>query len=130
MKENSFIEQIVTKEITATLREDGIIHLFIHSNTEVTKNTLDNILASLKKLQQGPIPLIVEAGEFVTVSKEAKLYAQDYESKIDVESRSLITKNLAQKIMVNYYYKNRPIDSAFKEFSSIDAGVKWLKKES
>jgi len=128
MNKVDFEEQIVTNEITATLRKDGIIHLFIHDNTEVTKNTLDNILISLKKLQDGPIPLVVEAGEFVTVSKEAKLYAQDYESKIEVESRALITRNLAQKIMVNFYCKHRPIDSSFKEFNSIEAGVEWLKK--
>ncbi|MBL1280494.1 MAG: hypothetical protein COA33_009490 [Fluviicola sp.] len=130
MQEVEFQEQIVTNEITATLRQDGIVHLFIHDNTDITKDTLDNILVSLKKLKDGPIPLIVEAGEFVTVSKEAKLYAHDYESKINVESRALITKNLAQKIMVNFYYKNRPIDSPFKEFRTIEAGVEWLKREA
>ncbi|HIP32293.1 MAG TPA: hypothetical protein EYG86_05995 [Crocinitomicaceae bacterium] len=128
MKNTNTINKVRTDEITVTLRPDGIVHLYIHPETEISKNTLLSISSSLKQLvSKRSIPLIVEAGEFVSVSKEAKEYAKNYESEVDVISRSVITKNLAQKIIANYYYKNRTVSSPVEEFDTIEEGIKWLK---
>ena len=129
MKNTNTIHKISTDEITVTLRPDGIVHLYIHPETEISKKTLLSISSSLKQLVgEDSIPLIVEAGEFVSVNKEAKEYAKNYESEIDVISRAVITKNLAQKIIANYYYKNRTVSSPVEEFDTIKEGVEWLTK--
>ena len=129
MKIKEIIQEISNDEISVQLRPDGIVHLFIHDEVEITKDTLIQLSNNLKKLVgEKAVPMIVEAGEFISVSKEAKQYAKDYESEIDVISRAVITKNLAQKIIANYYY-NREVSSPVKEFDTLEEGVEWLKSK-
>ena len=128
MKEIKTTPKISTSEFTIQLREDGIIHLYLHDQIEISKNTLIELSENIKKLVgDKAAPLIVEAGEFVEVTKEAKEFANEYESEIPIISRAIVTKNLAQKIIAHYYYKNRKVSSPVKEFDTIEDGIKWLK---
>jgi len=124
----TFIETIEEPGISAHLRKDGIVHLYIKDHTHVTHLMLENLIVKLKKLKKGKIPLIVEAGEFVTIGQDAKKYAVEFEDKANISSRIVIAKNLAQKILVNYYYKNQVLKKPFKEFDSLKDAEKWLRE--
>jgi len=125
---NIFIETIEESGITAHLRKDGIVHLFIKNHTYVTHSMLENLIVQLKNLKKDKIPLIVEAGEFVTIGQDAKKYAKEFEDKANISSRIIIAKNLAQKILVNYYYKSQVLDKPFKEFNSLNDAESWLNE--
>ncbi len=126
---NQFIKTIKDTGITAHLRKDGIVQLFIKDHTHVTHDELNKLIKKLNGFKQDKIPLIVEAGEFVTIGKDAKEFAQEFEQKAKISSRAVITKNLAQKILVNYYYKSQQLKKPFQEFESIEEAERWLKSQ-
>ncbi len=126
----SIIETVETSGISAHLREDGIVHLYIKDHTHITREMLENLIVQLKQLKKNNVPLIVEGGEFITIGQNAKRFAKEFESKANISSRIVITKNLAQKILVNYYYKNQILEKPFKEFNNTEEAEKWISKNN
>ncbi len=123
----TIIETVKNTGITANLRKDGIVYLYIEDYTHINKEILENLIKKLKKLKHDKIPLIVEGGEFITIGQDAKMFAKEFEEQAGISSRAVITKNLAHKILVNYYYKNQSFEKPFKEFDDIKEAEKWLK---
>ena len=118
--------KVKTKEFVATLREDGIIHVVVSNNTHITIDIQVEMVKAYWSLTTIKRPFIFEAGEFVSISKEARINAKTIEEETPVLASALIIKNLAHKILAEYYYKfNRP-KRPLKLFKSIETAEKWL----
>lgn len=112
----------------ATLRDDGIIHVLIANNTHITVEMQEEMVKTYWQLTSIKRPFIFEAGEFISITKEARLNAKIIEDKTPVLASALIVNNLAKKILGEYYYKfNRP-KQPLKLFKSIELAEEWLLK--
>lgn len=126
-------EQIIHKielpESVIGLRKDGIVHVYIKPHTEITSEYQGRQLKVLQEITNGkPFPAIYEAGEYVTVGKDARDNAIRLESLTPTICKVVYVTNLAHKMISEFYYKfNKPVQP-YRVFSDFDEGIAWLKK--
>lgn len=73
-------------------------------------------------------PFIFTGGEFVTVSKEARLNATKMESLTPVAASAIVVQNLAQRIIANYYYKFNKPKTPYRIFKDVEKAADWLNE--
>lgn len=117
---------IETKSFTANLRDDNIVHVHIKSNTSITVGLQAKMQIAYWKLTDEPIPFIFTAGQFLTITKEARENAIKMEKDVPVSASALIILNTAQRILANFYYKVNKPKNPLKIFNEFDDGIKWL----
>jgi aspartyl/asparaginyl-tRNA synthetase len=116
------------KEALVGLRKDGIVHVYYRPHTEINIELQDKMLAIFNEITQGnKMPFLFEAGEFCTVTKEARLNAIHMEDRTPTFATAVLVRNLAQKMIADFYYKvNRP-RQPFKVVHQKEKGIAWLK---
>ena len=99
-----------TKNIEVFLMKEGILHIHLMKNAEITLN--DSILAveEMGILTKGKkIPVFIDAGEFCTVDKGARIFSASKESNTCMLADAIAYSNLGQKLMAHFYTKeNNP----------------------
>ena len=73
-------------------------------------------------------PFIFSAGEFVSITKEARKNATKMEDQVPVSASAVLVINLAQKLIADFYYKFDKPKNPLKVFRDFDKGIEWLKK--
>jgi hypothetical protein len=126
------LEMIIHKSIdresyTVHLRTDGVVHVHFKPNTLITKELQDSLEEDYKMITSEKRPFIFTGGEFVSITKEARLNAIAMEPRVPIGCNAIIVKNLAQRIIADYYYKfNKPLQP-YKVFKNFDQGLAWVK---
>ncbi len=115
-----------TAEFDVHLRANGIIYVCFKPNTHITIEMQERMIEAYWEVTDINRPFIFEAGEFISISKEARLNAIKIEEKSPVLASAIIVKNLAQKILGEYYYKfNRP-KNPVKLFTNVASAEEWI----
>lgn len=129
--EVNFVRKIVREQVIVGLRHDGIIHIYFMPNTEINLEFQAELLSILIEISGGEKSLIIyEGGEFISVTKEARENAIVIEDQTPTLASVVVVKNLAQKIIADFYYfVNRP-KKPYKVFWDFDKGVDWLLTHS
>ena len=129
LNHNRYIAQVEIDEVIVSLRKDGIVHVYIKPNVHIDIDAQMRMLAAYKKVTNIRRPFVFEAGEFASVSKEARQNAPKLEEESLVLATAIVVKNLGQRILADYYYKfNRP-KRPLKIFKNMDNAVDWLNEE-
>jgi len=121
-----YIAQEETTEIVVSLREDGIVHVFIKPGTHITVDVQKSMIETYYKVTNIKRPFIFEAGEFTSISKEARQNATVIEDTAPVAASAIIVKNLGQRIIADYYYKFNKPKQPLKIFKREEDAVIWL----
>ncbi len=108
------------------LRKDGIAHIFIEDETEIESDLQQNIAGALKyfKGDGEKIPVIIELGNFLNISEKAISHEQ-LSFKETVKSIAVYAKNMADRIIANYYTKKYKTSSTFIVFNDFDKAVAY-----
>ena len=125
LKQDHYINQVENDEIIVSLRNDGIIHVFIKPNTHITVDVQTRMVEAYYKITKIPRPFIFEAGEFASISKEARLNATLIEDQTPVKASAIVVKNLGHRIIADYYYKFNKPKRPLKIFKNSDDASKW-----
>ncbi len=128
MEACTIVNSIETDEIVVSLRTDGIVHVHIKADTQITLKTQDDMLVIYWQITKIKRPFIFTGGEFVTVSKEARLNATIMESSTPVAASAIVVQNLAQRIIANYYYKFNKPKTPYRIFKDVDKAADWLNE--
>ena len=126
MTQDIYITKVETPEITVSLRKDGIVHVVIKPNTHITIEVQDRMFEAYCKITEIKRPFLIEGGEFVSVTKEARERSAAKDGEIPRTATALYVKNLGQKIIADFYHKINKPKTPVKVFKSFDAGIKWL----
>lgn len=128
MEACTIVNSIETDEIVVSLRTDGIVHVHIKADTQITLKTQDDMLVIYWQITKIKRPFIFTGGEFVTVSKEARLNATKMESLTPVAASAIVVQNLAQRIIANYYYKFNKPKTPYRIFKDVEKAADWLNE--
>lgn len=126
-KEITIIKAASHESFTVHLRSDGIVHVHILASTRITVELQKFMEDSYKEVTSIKRPFIFSGDEFVSITKEARTNAIVMANRIPIICSAIVVRNLAQKIIADYYYKfNKPPDP-YKVFKSFDDGIDWLR---
>lgn len=126
---DKIIRLIEHESVLVGLRSDNVIHVEFKENSEITLNVQQHLLKSALELAQGKyLPVIYEAEPFVSISKDAKKNANEMEDDFPHTATVVVVKNLAQRILADFYYKVRPVKRPYKIVTDFEKGIDWLQK--
>jgi hypothetical protein len=124
------VKRVEVPEAVIGLREDGIIHVSFVSGTEITVEVqmklleVYNNIASFQKRK-----FVFEGGEFVSISKDAMDNAFKIEDEAPLGITAVVIRNLAQKLIAEFYYKVRKPKQPYKVFKEFDKAIAWLHEQ-
>ena len=134
MKQTDRIVRLIeTDHAKVGMRDDGIVHVYYKAKTEINIELQAKMLEVFNEITgKQQHPFIFEAGEAVTVTKEARDNAITMELQTPVCCTVVSVTNLAHRIIAEFYYKfNKPIQP-YKVTTNFEDGIQWLldvKKE-
>lgn len=109
--------------------ERGIMFVLVKSGTHITPEVQEGFLQLYSQVNPGKdVPFVFEGGEFITVSKEAIDNAYELEFRAPLSASALVVKNLAQRIMADFYYKFKKTYKPVKVFRELDDAIQWLEQ--
>lgn len=122
------LEFIDHEKVIVSKRSDSIIHVTFKPNTEITVEFQNELVEMYNQLTGGKKSLFIfEGGEFVSVTKEARENAITIEDNTPTRASAIVVRNLAQKIVADFYYKINKPKQPFKVFWSFEKGILWLQ---
>lgn len=125
--EEKLVRRIEINEAIVGLREDGIVHVYYRPHTEINIDLQEKLLDVLQDITGGvKTAIIYQAGEYCTVTKDARENAIAIEHLSPTRASVVYVKNLAQRMIAEFYYKFNKPKQPYKVVSDFDEGIKWL----
>lgn len=127
-KDHDVINEISITEATVRLRRDGIVHVYYNDNVilnvelQTKMADLFNSITNNKKSY-----FIFEAGDNVTITKDARDNAIKIEDSTPVLATAVVANNLAYRIIANFFIKVQRPKGKYRVVESVDEAVTWFK---
>ena len=124
----NIIKQIKIPEATVSLWENGIVHVFYNDNlvldipVQLKMADVFNEITNHKKSH-----FIFEAGDGVTITKEARDNALKLEDSTPILASAVIASNLAYRMIANFFLKVQRPKGQYRVVANMDEAVKWLQ---
>lgn len=126
LDQNHIITQKETEHARVSLRNDGIVHVFFKPNMHMTRELQMELVDMYWEVASFPRPFLFEAGEFVSISKEARTNALNIEDTSPIGVSAVVVKNLAQRIIADYYYRFNKPKRQIRIFKNSADAISWL----
>jgi len=116
------------KNLSVSLLKEGILHIHLNTNSEITMADAMLAVEAMEKLGGGKKhPVFIDAGAFCSVDKEVREFSASKESNIFTLADAIAYNSLAQKIIANFYVNQNEPTVPTKVFSSMADALTWLK---
>lgn len=124
----SIIREIDLDASVVSLRNDGIIQIFMKPNRTMNLTDGKQIVEALSEIGGGKkFPLLFIAGNFTLANNEARQYAASKEANEYTIASVFVVNNIAQKMMGQAYLAfNHPITPT-RIVTNEEDGITWLK---
>lgn len=121
------IKKHETNDYIIGLRDDGIVHVLYKDGSELDVKMQLEMLEVYKQVCHNKLtPFIFEAEEYVTITKEARDNATSLEDESPLSMSAIIVKNLAHKLIADFYLKFNKPKRPYKVFKNFQEGIDWL----
>ncbi len=121
------VKSIETDRLIVSLREDGIVHVYTKDRVTIDIDCQNEMKRLYWEITDIPRPFIFSSGEFLSLTREAQKNAKTMEKNVPVAASALVVRNVAQKLMADFYYKFDPPNNPLKVFRDFEKGLDWLK---
>lgn len=123
------MRDIDLKKANVRLTDEGSIHIHIKDQSEIELSDAVLIFEAMEKLGGGKKhPVLIDAGEFSSIDKEARMFSASIESNIFTLADAIAYYNLAQKLLAEFYLKNNKPVVPTRVFSNKEDAIVWLKE--
>ena len=122
------MKSINLKKIRVTVLKEGILHIHLKSNCEITLNDALLGLEAMEKLSgKSKMPVFIDAGEYCSIEKEVREFSASEESNLYTLADAIAYDNIGQKLIANFYlHSNKPVVPT-KIFASKKEALVWLR---
>lgn len=111
------------------LREDGIVHMDIKDEIQVTVDIIREINKAVEKMGGGKkYPNLITAGRYTSITKEARDFAASEEANIYTLADAYVLQAFHQKILGNFFVKVIKPLNPVRFFDDEKEAVEWLKR--
>jgi hypothetical protein len=91
-------------------------------------NDAVGIIAAMGKIGNGKkFPVFIDAGDYVNVDKEVRIFSASKEGNIYTLADAIAYNSFAQKLVANFYLKHNKPAIPTKIFSEKTEAIEWLK---
>lgn len=128
MKEqDQLVRKIENDFAIVGMRKDGIVHVYFKPHTVLTVTVQEVLLVVYHEITGGKKhPFIFQAGEYCSVSKEARDNAANIEHQSPAKASVVYVNTLAHKLIAEFYYKFNKPAQPYKVVSEFSDGIRWL----
>ena len=124
---DQIVRQIETEEAIVALRKDGIVHVYYKRGTVINVELQTSIYKIFHEITGGVrTPFIFEAGEYCSVTKEARANAIATEDITPTSATVVYVHNLAYRMIAEFYYKFNKPKQPYKVCTTFEEGIEWL----
>lgn len=122
------MKEIFLQKSTVSLLEEGILHIHLKSGTEIHLTDAVLIVEAMGKLGGGKkFPVLIDAGEFIAVDQEVRVFSASEESNLYTLADAIAYYSLGQKLIANFYLSHNKPAVPTRTFSDKKAAIEWLK---
>lgn len=111
-----------------TLTNDGLLEVYFKDNANITEDSIEWVLQTGKKMTDVNVPALYSGGEFVSITKKGAAHQRKTHQLNPYSAKAVVVKNLAQRILADYYYKLSKNPYPMKIFKKEEDAIEWLKK--
>ena len=125
--EIKIVREISITEASVKLRDDGIVLVYYNNNTvldvplQIKMADIFNEITKQKKSY-----FIFNAGENVTITKEARNNALKLEDSTPILASAVVADNLAYRIIANFFIKVQKPKGKYKIVANVEEAVNWI----
>ncbi len=120
--------EIKLKTVTIRLISEHIVENVIHDYANIDAEHMLELKEANKQLTQGmPYAVLVDSGEYTSITKEARELAASDKFKDVTIANAIIVNSLGHKIIGNFYMNINKPKIKTKIFSDRDKAIEWLK---
>ena len=120
------LKKIETDFLIAKLRSDDIAHIHVKANTLVDLAVQAEMQRIYNELTPVKIPFIFTGDEFVSVTSEARKNSIKMEEHVPLPHSVIVVRNLAQRILAEYYYKFNKPKRPVKIVTKFEDAIGWI----
>jgi hypothetical protein len=126
--DNLYVNIIELPEAWIKLRNDNIVHVIFKTGAVLDVPLQMRMLDKYIEICDGrKLPFLFDAMEHVTITKEAKVNAVEIERLAPVTANAVIARNLAYRLIAEFYLKVNKPKMPFKIFKNEDDAISWLR---
>lgn len=119
---------ITLRNASLHIRNDGILHIHIKPGADLALNDAVEIVETMGKIGNGKkFPVLIDAGDFVQVDEEVRLFSASKESNIYTIADAIAYHSFAQKLVADFYVKHNQPTVPTKVFPDEPGAIEWLK---
>ena len=125
------IKESTTKTVRLRLLSNGVVHYSYLPNSTVCEiEHLVNHDAIVEFTQNIKHLVILDAGQFLNLTPEARKLIRKLEETVPVAARAVVVKTLGERMIINFYISfHKPIIPT-KVFSNYENAMLWLKNKN
>ena len=122
------MKTIDLKKSVVSLLDEGILHIHLKGGAEIELEDAVLVVEAMGKLGDGKkYPVLIDAGEFVSVDKEVRIFSASPESNIYTLADAIAYVSLAQKLIADFYIKYNKPAVPTRDFPTKEEAIEWLK---
>ena len=122
------MHEIELKKSIVTLLDNGILHIHFKPGVEIVLSDAILIVEAMEKVGKGKkYPVLIDAGEFVSVDQEVRIFSASEESNMFTIADAIAYYSFAQKLIADFYIKNNHPVIPTRAFANKEEAIKWLE---
>lgn len=123
------VKVITTRTARISLDNDGIVHVFYLSYSDVDVEDKKEHHAAFAEITGGiKHPFLINAGDHVSFTREARNYGSRMEKHQPFKAFALVARTAAYMLMANFYFQFHKPAMPYRIFRSEEEALKWLKE--
>ncbi len=121
-------QQTETRTVTLSVREDGIVHVLLKKNADITlEDAMENHRATMQLVGDREHAVLVDSRPARSISREARTYFADREVRRKALAQAIVIDSGVSRVMGNFFLGlNRP-PFPVKLFTAEEEAAQWLK---
>lgn len=121
------LQRIENEYALIELRSDDIVEVFFKDHFTMDIPAQEYLLKEYQKICNGKrMPFIYHAGNFVTITKEARENAIRLEDQHPANATAILATTLAYKLIAAFYLKFNKPKLPYKVFTDKRKAIEWL----
>lgn len=120
------INIIDNNSVECRMINDNVFHAYLKPDATCSSEEVDLIIDEYNRLTSSrPLKFLLEMAPFASIDINGCETLQ--KSNIKTMCEAIITSDLAQSLIINFYFRNRPRSHPSKSFKTRDQAIDWLE---
>jgi len=120
---SSAIQEI--DELLCYMHNEDVFYTYFKPNSVNSAEQVKFVFDHYREITKGTtVKVLVEMGEYSSLDSEARAYLQSH--KVAGACEAIVTKNLAQLMIINFYFRFKSHKHPSKAFKKRANALKWM----